>query len=130
RDEIPKIWSAQFGLALSPLFEASEVPEAERHQVLLDGGLGTFALSTAEDEIWREPQTVAAWAWSSDSPHHVTVTEDKVAVLRWDRPSDARVFGRSSVDRHLDEFYQYISGDRIRSTKTVVDHLLSLFRRV
>jgi adenine-specific DNA-methyltransferase len=127
--EIPKIWSSKFGLALAPLFEHNEVGESERHHVLLDGGHGTFAMSIADDEIWHEPH-VAAWAWSSDSPHHVTVTNTKVAVLRWDQPADVRVFGRPSIDRNLDGFYRFLADDRVRSTKTVVDHLLSLFRRV
>src|SRR5262249_13018846 len=94
--QLPNNWSAQFGLALAPLFEPAEFHDSERHYVLLDGGHGTFALSVAEDEIWPESDA-AAWAWSSDSPHHVTVTDAKVTVVRWDRPSDTRVFGRSSV---------------------------------
>jgi adenine-specific DNA-methyltransferase len=128
--ELPKIWSSQFGLALAPLFERDEVSEYEKHYVLLDGGHGTFALSVAEDEIWRDPKNVAAWAWSSDSPHHVTVTDTKVAVLRWDQPSSVHVLPRSAVDRSLDDFYRFLTNDRLRSTKTVIDHLLSLFRKV
>ncbi|MGA9304946.1 MAG: N-6 DNA methylase [Candidatus Sulfotelmatobacter sp.] len=116
-------------MALAPLFEAAEMENSAEHNVLLDGGYGTFALSTSDEELWRDPKA-AAWVWSGDIPHHVTVTQDKVGVLRWDRPDLYRVFGRSGVERSLERFYQYIADDRLRSTNTVVDHLLGFFRRV
>jgi adenine-specific DNA-methyltransferase len=47
-----------------------------------------------------------------------------------DKPSEPRVFERSSVDRGLDRFYAYLNDDRLRSNKTVVDHLLGFFRRI
>jgi adenine-specific DNA-methyltransferase len=128
-DQIPLTWSKRFGLAVSPLFEVEEVPDWTCHHVFLDGGQGTFALSIAEEEIWRDRQN-AAWAWSSDIAHHVTVTPSKVAVVRWDDPSDATVLTRASVDKSLDEFYKFIAADRVRSTRTVVYHLLSLFRQI
>jgi hypothetical protein len=128
-DEIPLAWSKRFGLAVSPLFELAEVSDPNSHHVFLDGGQGTFALSLATEEIWRESQN-AAWAWSSDIAHHVTVTPSKVAVIRWDDPTDATVLTRASVDKSLDEFYKFIAADRVRSTRTVVYHLLSLFRQI
>lgn len=77
-------WSQRFGLALAPLFERHDAaPLPGDHHVLLDGGFGTFALSTSTEDLWRHNDP-AGWAWSSDIPHHVTVTDDKVAVLRWD----------------------------------------------
>jgi adenine-specific DNA-methyltransferase len=128
-DEIPQHWSKRFGLAVSPLFEHDEVLEPHRHSVFLDGGEGTFALTISEEEIWREQHT-AAWAWSSDIPHHVTVTPSKVAVIRWDNPADVTLLNRASVDRNLDDFYKYIATDSVRSTRSVVYHLLGLFRRI
>jgi adenine-specific DNA-methyltransferase len=128
-DEVPTNWSKRFGLAVSPLFEHDEVAEPHRHHVFLDGGQGTFALTISEDEIWREQDT-AAWVWSSDIPHHVTTTPSKVAVVRWDNPTDITLLNRASVDRNLDDFYRYIANDTVRSTRTVVYHLLSLFRRI
>lgn len=127
--DLPQLWSSRFGLALAPLFEAREIDDPAFHHVLLDGGYGTFALSTSVEKLWHQPE-VAGWAWSGDLPHHVTVTTNEVAVLRWDRPSEPRIFSRSSVERSLDGFYAYLVKDRLRSTNTVVDHFLSFFRRV
>jgi adenine-specific DNA-methyltransferase len=123
------VWSRQFGLAIAPLFEGDEATPPGEHHVLLDGGSGTFTLSTSDEELWRSSD-VAAWAWSSDITHHVTVTPQKVAVVRWDKPNEARVFGRSGVERALDRFYAFLNEDRLRSNKSVVDHLLGFFRRV
>jgi hypothetical protein len=129
--KVAQCWSRRFGLASAPLFEArdAESKTPGYHEVLLDGGNGTFALSESSQELWRE-QAPAEWVWSSDIPHHVTLTHDKVAVLRWDRPSEPHVYGRPSVERNLDGFYSYLIKDRLRSNKTVVDHLLNLFRRL
>ena len=127
--DVPLAWSRQFGLALTPLFEAAEAEDPGQHHVLLDSGYGTFALSTSEHELWREADP-ASWAWSGDIPHHVTITSSKVALLRWDRPQSARLYERDSVERSLDKFYELLTVDRLRSTQTVVDHLLGFFRRV
>src|ERR1051326_5801372 len=128
-DDVPSQWSKRFGLAISPLFERDEVSNPGCHNVFLDGGQGTFALSTSEEELWRERES-AGWAWSSDVAHHVTVTPSKVAVVRWDDPANVAVFNRDSIDRKLDEFYKFIATDRIRSTRSVVYHLINLFRRI
>ncbi len=129
-DSLASEWSKRFGLALAPLFEDSDsnVLPGE-HNVLLDGGFGTFALSTSSEHLWRQDGP-AGWAWSSDIPHHVTVTESKVAVLRWDAPREPRVYERASVERSLDRFYTYLNEDRLRSNRGVVDHLLNYFRRI
>jgi hypothetical protein len=129
REHIPTSWSKRFGLAVSPLFEQSEISDAESHYIFLDGGPGTFALTISEEEVWRE-NTAANWAWSSDIAHHVTLTSDKVAVVRWDRPRDTTLLSRSSVDRNLDDFYKFLTTDRLNSTQSVVYHLLRLFRRI
>lgn len=123
-------WSGRFGLALAPLFESADAPDIPgEHSVLLDGGFGTFAMSASTEDLWRMGGP-AGWAWSSDIPHHVTVTRDKVAVVRWDAPLDARVYERGGVERSLDRFYAYLNEDRLRSNRGVVDHLLNFFRRV
>ncbi|WP_204848088.1 N-6 DNA methylase, partial [Rhodopila globiformis] len=54
----------------------------------------------------------------------------KVGVVRWDRPQDTRVFDRPSIERNLDRFYTFLSDDRLRSNRGVVDHLLGFFRRL
>jgi hypothetical protein len=123
-------WSLRFGLALAPLFEGHDAAALPGdHHVLLDGGFGTFALSTSNEDLWRHDDP-AGWAWSSDIPHHVTVTDNKVAVLRWDAPREPRVYERGGVERSLDRFYAYLNEDRLRSNRGVVDHLLNYFRRV
>ena len=109
-------WARRFGLATAPLFDGEDVPTPGQHSVLLDGTNGTFALSVCEDEIWRN-QEPANWAWSSDVPHHVTVTPGKVAVLRWDRPEETRVYERGSIERNLDRFYSFLNDDRLRPNR-------------
>ena len=121
--------ASRFGLAIAPLFEQEAAPAPGVHSVLLDGAYGTFAMSVSEEELWRTPDP-ANWVWSSDVPHHVTVTSTQVAVLRWDRPKEARVFERGSIERNLDSFYGYLTEDRLRSNKSVVDHLVGFFRRL
>ena len=124
--DIGTLWSKRFGLALAPLFEQGEIEGT--HEVLLDGGFGTFAIST-EGDIF-DPLTSSGWAWSSDVPHHVAVDDRKVLVTRWDRPRDAENYSRQTVDGDLDGFYRYLTEDRVKSNRTVVEHLLGLFRRL
>lgn len=119
-------WCKRFGLALAPLFEQGELEGT--HEVLLDGGFGTFALSTSGDMF--DPVASSGWIWSSDVPHHVAVDDHKVQVTRWDRPRDAQSYSRQSVDSDLDGFYRYLTEDRVKSNRTVVEHLLGLFRRL
>jgi SAM-dependent methyltransferase len=120
-------WAETFGLAPVPLF-ANEAVGGDVHTVLLDGGFGSFALSTTEERLWREPKSYE-WAWSSGLPHHVTVTDTEVAVVRWDN-AEAEQFSRRSVEARLDAFYGYLTSDRIQSSRRVVDHLIDSFRRI
>jgi adenine-specific DNA-methyltransferase len=124
----PREWARHFGLAMAPLFE-HETAAAGSHAVLLDGADGSFAISVSDEELWRTSGP-ANWIWSSDVAHHVTVTKGRVAVVRWDQPAEARVFERGSVERNLDRFYGFLSEDRLRSNRSVVDHLLGFFRRL
>ena len=126
--DLPSDWASRFGLALSPLFEGEEANIEGSHRVLLDGGHGSFAMSVADDQIWRDSGP-ADWSWSSDLPHHVTVTSSEVAVLRWDSPA-VEVLTRRSVEGHMEEFYTYLTADRINSNQRVVDHMLQIFKRV
>ena len=121
-------WAELFGLASAPLFETTDVPAEGSHAVLLDGGYGSFAMSETAEELWRDKET-ACWAWSSNLPHHVTVTENVVAVTRWDN-SRAEVLSRSSVEAQIESFYSYLATDRVQSNKRVVDYVLNLFRRM
>jgi hypothetical protein len=122
-------WARRFGLASASMFERESVPAPGCHSVLLDGAYGAFAISLSEVELWRD-HGPANWAWSSDIPHHVTVTPTKVGVLRWDQPGKPRVFDRDSIARNLDGFYHFLTADRLRSNRSVIDHLLGFFRRL
>lgn len=124
----PRYWAGRFGLALTPLFESDEPSPEGSHSVLLDGGFGSFALSVSEQRIW-EDRTAADWSWSSNLPHHVTVTDREVAVVRWDQPK-AELLTRSSVEGQMQDFYRYLAADRVRSTQRVTDHMLMVFRQV
>lgn len=121
-------WSQRFGLARSPMFGAEAAGGDGYHDVLLDGGYGSFGFSVVEER--PDPAGVAAWAWSSDLPHHVAVTEKDVQVVRWDAADEAQLYSLSSVNRDLDGFYRYLCRDRLRSNRTVVQHLVSLFGRI
>ena len=122
-------WANRFGLATAPLFEDEAMRSQGEHTLLLDGMYGTFAVSEAEDELWRSANP-AQWVWSSDVPHHITVTRKKVAVIRWDNPNEPRVFEREAIERSLDRFYGFLTDDRVRSNRNVVEHLLGFFRRL
>lgn len=121
-------WSRRFGLARSPMFALERDGAEGEHDVLLDGGYGSFGLSVVKE--LPAPTEAAAWAWSSDLPHHVTVSGRNVQVVRWDAARNAQVYSLDSVSRDLDGFYRYLCRDRLRSNRTVVQHLISLFGRV
>lgn len=125
----PKFWSKSFGLADTPLFGRFEHAEPEQHWVMLDGGHGTFALSvTAEADF--DSAAVASWVWSSDVPHHVAVSRDRVAVTRWDKPREPRKFTLRSVSQNFDSFYRFLVKDRVEQGQNVVTHLIEQFRSV
>ena len=126
--QLPKQWATRFGLAAVPLFEESETDVPGSHHVLLDGGFGSFALSLTDEPLWKEP-LASEWSWSSNLPHHVTVTEREVAVVRWDKPRP-ELLTRSSVENQIDAFYSYLSADRVNSSRRVTDHMVAIFRQV
>lgn len=127
QERLVERWAATLGLADTPLFAAHEDQENGRHELLLDGGLGSFALSTNSEGIWEDGRA-REWAFSSDVPHHVTVNQDKVIVSRWDA-TRREAFSLSSVEQKLPDFYRYLVADRVQATRGVVDGLVDLFRR-
>jgi len=82
-------WSERFGLGRSPMFAGEQDGAESEHDVLLDGGYGSFGLSVV-DRLGA-PADAAGWAWSSDLPHYVTVTRTDVQVVRWDAPRDPQI---------------------------------------
>ena len=126
--DIPNCWADRFGLAPAPLFEANETSVLGGHHVLLDGGHGSFALSVCGEHIWESGHS-SNWSWSCNLPHHVTVTDKEVAVVRWDRRSP-ELFSRSSVESNIDAFYGYLTTDRVKSNLRVVNYMVEIFRRV
>ncbi len=121
-------WSERFGLARSPMFALEQDGVGGDHDVLLDGGNGSFGMSVVEERT--DPTAAAGWAWSSDLPHHVTVSKKNVQVVRWDAAREAQVYSLDSVTRDLDGFYRFLCRDRLRSNRTVVQHLVNLFGRI
>ena len=86
-------------------------------------------MSTESDEPLWEQDLAHDWPWSSNVPHHVTVTRDHVAAVRWDGASPI-ILERSRVEDNLEGFYGRLVDDRVESTRNVVEHLLWVFRRV
>ena len=127
-NELPQQWANRFGLALAPLFGTKEVDNEDSHAVLLDGGNASFAMSVTAEELWLDKDP-ASWAWSSNLPHHVTVTDSVVAVTRWDNPR-SEVLSRSSVESQIELFYEYLADNHVRSNQRVVEYVLNLFRRI
>ena len=126
---IPSItseWASQFGLAVAPLFSSTEIDSPSSHNVLLDGGLGSFALSVGE-AAEEHRDSFKSWAWSSNLAHHVALNDKQVRVSRWDKP-DVEILTRSSVEKRLGAFYKYLIADKVRSNQRVTNHFLDLFR--
>ncbi len=98
------------------------------HHVLLDGGYGSFGLSVINEKA--DPVAAAGWAWSSDLPHHVAISKSGVQVVRWDAVEAAQLYSFASVTRDLDGFYRFLCKDRLKSNRTVVQHLVNLFGRI
>lgn len=126
--QLASTWASEFGLALTPMFGSIDADTQGDHYVLLDGGFGSFALSITSEEIWTHNKPVD-WSWSSDLSHHVTISENKVAVVRWDKPT-AEVFSRQSVEEKRNEFYRFLTTDRVRSNRRVVPHIVETYRKM
>lgn len=114
----------QFGLARAPLFRDHREGE---HEVLLDGAFGSFAVSRAAD---IDPMEASSWAWSSNIPHHVSLSDNRVRILRWDRPDDTYEFDAKYVFSNPAEFYDHLRSDKPTFRNNIVAHSLNLFRRV
>ena len=127
-DEITASWASRFGLASSPLFGSRELAPEGSHNVMLDGGSGSFALSVSRERLWKEP-LCADWSWSCNLPHHVTITDHEVAVVRWDKAT-AEQFTRNSVENQISAFYSYLATDRVESNKRVVGFMLNVYRTI
>ena len=127
-DDITASWASRFGLAPSPLFGCHESPPTGSHHVLLDGGSGSFALSVCSERLWKEP-LCADWSWSCNLPHHVTITDEEVAVVRWDK-AHPELFTRNSVESQISAFYSYLATDRVESNKRIVEFMLNIYRSI
>ena len=92
------------------------------------GGYGSFGLSVIEEKA--DPVMAAGWVWSSDLPHHVAINPSGVQVVRWDAIDAVQLYSLDSVNRDLDGFYRYLCRDRLKSNRTVVQHLINLFGRM
>lgn len=115
------------GLARAPLFRAGEIERPEDHTVWLDGRDGSFVLSESGR---HETAEAASWAWSAGMPHHIGVVGDTVNVLRWDAPTTPERFGRREVVERPNAFFEHLRSDRVRSTRNIVRHCLTTFRKL
>jgi adenine-specific DNA-methyltransferase len=59
----------------------------------------------------------------------VLVTPDRIVVLRWDDIAE-RPFTRASVEQRIADFYHFLVLDRVTDGRRVVEHAVSLFRRM
>ena len=57
------------------------------------------------------------------------MTPDAVAVVRWDK-AEPDIFTPSSIANQMEQFYRYLTQDRVRSSQRVTDQMLMMFRRV
>ena len=123
----PRGWAEAFGLAEAALFGERDGERQNRHRILLDGGSGTFMLSIIDvpDQI-----TAASWAWSSNVVHHVGVTPDHVTLVRWDHSGPPRRFTKRSVAAQLEAFYTFLLNDSVERGRSIVPHMVELFRSV
>ncbi|UHC14460.1 N-6 DNA methylase [Methylobacterium currus] len=115
------------GLARAPLFRSGEVPDVGEHEVLLDGLFGSFAVSTVYDV---DPFEASSWAWSSNLPHHVLISGNRVSALRWDRPHNPVIFDKSAVLERPIEFYEHLRNDKVDGSKSIIEHSIDLFRSI
>ncbi len=130
--ELAAYWAEELGLADAPLFCRNEVEAPDLHRILLDGGIGSFALSVADHhggEITPDELT-ASWIWSSNLSHHVFVTNDQVYVSRWDDLDVSRRLSRANVEEKLETFYRYLQLDGVSHALSIADHAVELFRRI
>jgi adenine-specific DNA-methyltransferase len=127
-DGLGKDWASALGLIEVPLFQGLD-SNSGYHSVLLDGGRGSFAISSSEDTK-IDINTAASWIWSANLPHHVTVDENHITLSRWDDPAAVRRFSQRSVERSLEAFYEFLRLDQVRSKIDIVEHSMDLFRRV
>lgn len=120
-------WASSLGLIEVPFFKDLATHDGF-HSVLLDGGRGSFALSSSDTT--EVDDTTTSWIWSADLPHHVIVDKDHVALSRWDDPASLQRFNRRSVESRLDSFYEFLRLDRVHSKRNIVEHSMDLFRRI
>jgi adenine-specific DNA-methyltransferase len=126
-------WAEQLGLATMPLFgERDAISASAEHHVMLDGGRGSFALTEITDLAELEHEATKpnrSWIWSANLPHHVVLAGDTALVSRWDSP-EATPLRAAQVEDRLEDFYRFLLQDRIKTSQTVVEHAVTLFRRL
>jgi adenine-specific DNA-methyltransferase len=126
-EDVVSLLARRHGLALASLFRADAPTDRGSHAVLLDGPLGSFAVST---DVEVDPTRASSWVWSANLPHHVLIGRDSVHVTRWDQPSASVAWKRQHLEREPDEFFDYLRRDRVQDPRNVVAHAMDLFRRV
>ena len=123
--EIRDRFRTELGLLPIPLREG----ESDQY-VLYNGSRGNFCLDL--DGVAGETSQRRSMAWSSNVGHYLAVlSEDArpafVEVQRWDH-SELRRYSLLSVLRKLKEFYEYLEHDSPPSDRSVVSHVLRVYR--
>lgn len=116
-------WAHRLGLLPVPLAEGEQLANP---YVLLNGARGNFCLDTTPGPTEVDPRSLA---WSANLGHYISVEEKQLAVFRWDRaPQHLERFTTASVAEKVDEFYAYLERSHPESSRSVVSHVMRVFR--
>lgn len=118
-----RAWQAALGLLPIPLREE----DRDQRFALLNGPTGNFCLDYVGDTT---RDTRARAAWSADVGHYVTLTDDRLLLTRWDRPSSEETYSVKSILEKLHEFHRYLEKEAPSRSKSVVAHSLHIFRKI
>jgi adenine-specific DNA-methyltransferase len=121
-------WGRALGLAVSPLFSQEDAPPSGKHSLLLNGVNGCIAFSAYKDGDDHGP--FVDWAWSSGVLHHLSAAPDRIVVRRWDTPNEHRSYRAASVGSQIRDFYGMLNRERSRTTTTLDQHAVDIFRRL
>lgn len=127
--DLAEKWASSLGLVKVPLFREPSDDLAHRY-VLLDGERGSFALSDGPSTELEDVSRAVSWTWSADLPHYVGIEQNSVTLHRWDDPTATRRFTRQSIEGRLEQFYEFLRLDRVKSNIDIVEHSVDVFRRI
>src|SRR6266852_7129548 len=114
------MWADSLGLLPIPAFPDDDRPRF----VMLNGPTGNFCLDLTEESADQR-----ATAWSADVGHYVSVFRSSIEVQRWDALASApERYSTESVLTKLLEFHNYLDRSQPRYERSVVPHVIRIFR--